>query len=46
MKDGMRFVRPYEYEFKTFTKGRWIGRPIFEVFKCEFKAYTPEYYVK
>ena len=42
---GMRYVNPYDYKFQTFTKGRWIGRSILEVFQSEFKAYSAEYYV-
>jgi tRNA pseudouridine synthase 9 len=43
--DEMRYVNPYDYEYKTFTKGRWINKQVFEVFKNEFKAYSSEYYV-
>jgi RluA family pseudouridine synthase len=25
IKNGVRFVIPYEFEFTTFTKRRWIG---------------------
>lgn len=24
VRDGLRFVRPYRHEFKTFAKRRWI----------------------
>ena len=39
-----RFVQPYAYTFKTFTKGRWVGKPILHTLTKEFKAYSPEYY--
>jgi len=42
----MRHVMPYDYQFPTYTKGRWIGREILEVFSAEFQAYTKEYYEK
>lgn len=40
-----RIVKPYEYEFRTYVKGRWIGKPLFEMFSSEFLAYSQEYYV-
>ena len=24
VRDGLRFVKPYKHEFKTFAKRRWI----------------------
>lgn len=41
-----RTVKPYQYEFTSYVKGRWIGKPIFEVFSTEFLAYSQEYYVR
>ncbi|EGD76062.1 hypothetical protein PTSG_00771 [Salpingoeca rosetta] len=44
--DGrFRRVDPYLYRFQCYTKGRWIGRTILEVFAKEFRANTREYYV-
>lgn len=40
-----RYVNNYEYCFKTFTKKRWIDRPLLAVFTQEFKAFTNHYYV-
>jgi hypothetical protein len=25
IKDGLRFVKPYEHEFVAFVKRRWVG---------------------
>ena len=25
VKDGLRFVKPYEHEFVAFVKKRWVG---------------------
>lgn len=46
-KDGLslRVVKPYIYEFKTTTKGRWKGRAISDVFSVEFGTYPPSYYI-
>lgn len=41
---GLRKVRPYYYDFKTYCKGRWIGKSLLEVFKSEFRAESTEYY--
>ena len=39
-----RVVVPYVHEFTTFTKKRWIGRGILDVYKDEFSAHSAEYY--
>jgi hypothetical protein len=36
IKDGVRHVVPYIYEFATFAKGRWIGRDLLHVVNSEF----------
>ena len=36
VKADVRYVVPYKYEYKTFAKGRWIGRKIFDVLSSEF----------
>nr|XP_046268561.1 RNA pseudouridylate synthase domain-containing protein 2 [Scatophagus argus] len=41
---GLRKVCPYYYDFKTYCKGRWIGKTLLEVFKSEFRAESVEYY--
>lgn len=41
---GLRKVQPYYFDFKTYCKGRWIGKTLLEVFKSEFRAESIEYY--
>lgn len=43
---GLRKVQPYYFEFKTYCKGRWIGKTLLEVFKSEFRAESIDYYQK
>lgn len=43
---GLRKVQPYYFDFKTYCKGRWIGKSLFEVFRSEFRAESIEYYEK
>ncbi|XP_040925117.1 RNA pseudouridylate synthase domain-containing protein 2 isoform X2 [Betta splendens] len=43
---GLRKVRPYYFDFKTYCKGRWVGKSLLEVFKSEFRAESIEYYEK
>lgn len=43
---GLRKVYPYYFDFKTYCKGRWIGKTLLEVFKSEFRAESIEYYEK
>ena len=40
-----RYVKPYFQDFRTFAKGRWLGREILEVFCREFGAHPPSYWV-
>jgi len=41
----LRIVKPYNYEFTTYAKKRWIGRTILEVCSSEFRLYSSNYYV-
>nr|XP_040055309.1 RNA pseudouridylate synthase domain-containing protein 2 isoform X2 [Gasterosteus aculeatus aculeatus] len=41
---GLRKVHPYYFDFKTYCKGRWIGKSLMEVFKSEFRTESIEYY--
>ncbi|KAJ3011153.1 RNA pseudouridylate synthase domain containing protein 2 [Thoreauomyces humboldtii] len=45
-ENGLRKVRPYEFEYRTYVKGRWLGRPIIETFAQEFQDKPREYYEK
>jgi len=44
VRDGLRFVKPYEHKFETYSKRRWIGVSLIEVFSSEFKAFSVKYY--
>lgn len=45
--DGLfRFVKPYNHEFTTFAKRRWVGQSLLEVFSREFKAFSTNYYTE
>lgn len=39
-------MEPYVFSFRTFAKGRWIGKTLLDVYKSEFKAYSEDYYVR
>lgn len=41
---GLRKVYPYYFTFTTFTKGRWVGEKILDVFAREFRAHPAEEY--
>lgn len=43
---GLRKVHPYYFDFKTYCKGRWIGKTILEVFSSEFRTEPLDYYKK
>ena len=42
----LRKVYPYYFTFTTFTKGRWVGERILDVFAREFRAHPAEEYVR
>lgn len=44
VEKGLRHVEPYEFDFVTFVKKRWLGRTLFDVFTKEFIAYSADYY--
>lgn len=37
LENGLRKVYPYYFNFKTFVKGRWIGRTLLDIYTQEFK---------
>lgn len=41
---GLRHVEPYDFDFTTHVKQRWVGRTLLEVFVGEFVAYSAGYY--
>ncbi|XP_055295687.1 pseudouridylate synthase RPUSD2-like isoform X2 [Sitodiplosis mosellana] len=43
-ENGLRKVYPYYFTFTTFTKGRWVGEKILDVFAREFRAHPAEEY--
>ena len=45
IENGYRRVSPYYYTFEAFAKGRWIGKPLFQVFMSEFGGRSASYYV-
>ncbi|EDW63295.2 pseudouridylate synthase RPUSD2 isoform X1 [Drosophila virilis] len=44
IENGLRKVYPYSFTFTTFTKGRWVGEGILDVFSREFRAHPAEEY--
>ena len=42
----LRKVYPYYFTFTTFTKGRWVGERILDVFAREFRAHPATEYVR
>ncbi|XP_077096002.1 pseudouridylate synthase RPUSD2 [Siphateles boraxobius] len=41
---GLRKVHPYYFDFKTYCKGRWVGKTLLDVFKSEFRTESLDYY--
>lgn len=44
IENGLRKVYPYYFTFTTYTKGRWVGEKILDVFAREFRAHSAEEY--
>lgn len=40
----MRHVVPYDFTFKVFAKGRWVGRSLLDVYSEELAHHSPAYY--
>ena len=43
-QDGLLFVEPYSYTFKTYAKQRWLGQTLLQVFTKEFHDKPSAYY--
>lgn len=43
-ENGLRKVYPYYFTFTSYTKGRWVGKTLIEVFGKEFRAHSSEEY--
>lgn len=43
-ENRLRKVYPYYFTFTSFTKGRWVGETIYNVFAREFRAQSAEDY--
>lgn len=44
-RNGIRYVRPYYFEFICHVKNRWAGKTIVDLFAEEFKGRPYDYYV-
>ena len=43
-RNGLRCVKPYEYEYKVYAKERWVGQEVLDLFVKEF-GLGREYYL-
>ena len=43
---NIRTVIPYVHDFSAYTKQRWIGRGLFDIYSSEFSAHPASYYRK
>ncbi|SCN59569.1 pseudouridylate synthase, putative [Plasmodium chabaudi chabaudi] len=46
IKNKLRFVSPYVYTYKLFSKKRWFGKNIVDVLASEFCAYNTDYFLE
>ncbi|KAM7480183.1 hypothetical protein LguiA_028396 [Lonicera macranthoides] len=44
-RNGIRYVKPYYFEFISHAKNRWAGKTIVDLFADEFKGRPRDYYV-
>ncbi|KAI7871871.1 pseudouridine synthase [Spinellus fusiger] len=44
IKDGLRKIKPYFFQYQAYAKGRWLGRTLLNVFSEEFRDRSEEYY--
>ncbi|WAR12386.1 RUSD2-like protein [Mya arenaria] len=45
-ENGLRKVYPYPFYFKTFVKGRWIGRTLIDIYSTEYQGTSLEDHIK
>ena len=38
LKDNLRYVEKYTYVFRTYAKGRWVGKTLIDLLEQEFKS--------
>ncbi|TMW97556.1 hypothetical protein EJD97_005320 [Solanum chilense] len=43
-RNGVRYVKPYYFEFISHVKNRWAGKTIVDLFSDEFKGRPRDYY--
>ncbi|KAL3342500.1 hypothetical protein AABB24_026499, partial [Solanum stoloniferum] len=43
-RNGIRYVKPYYFEFISHVKNRWAGKTIVDLFSDEFKGRPRDYY--
>ncbi|CAI2371469.1 unnamed protein product [Moneuplotes crassus] len=46
VKNGLRYVEKSQFAFRTYVKGRWVGRTLLDVLEDEFKTNDREYYAQ
>lgn len=46
IQNGLRKVYPYYFTFTTYTKGRWVGETVLDIFSREFRAQSADVYEK
>lgn len=44
-ENGLRKVKPYFFVYRAYAKGRWMHRPLLQVFVQEFQDRDEKYYV-
>jgi len=45
-QDGLRYARPYFFDYYAYVKTRWHGLSLLELFCSEFKGRSREYYTQ
>ncbi|KAL3993797.1 pseudouridine synthase RluA family protein [Acanthocheilonema viteae] len=43
IKNGIRYLNPYWSVYRTWAKGRWVGRRLIDIFAEEFVSLSPHY---
>lgn len=43
-KHGLRLVNTYKHEFLAYSKKRWLGQTLLDIYTKEFIAHTKSYY--
>lgn len=44
VKGNLRYIKPYDFQYQVWVKGRWVNRKLIDILNKEFTQYTEDYF--